>query len=79
MKFAKSVCFTISLFPQILNDSFSTMEEEYTPEYCHELEAAYGKGLMSEGGFEGIEHMFEGISLEGKKALDIGSGLGREI
>jgi|688.fasta_scaffold16661_3 ubiquinone/menaquinone biosynthesis C-methylase UbiE len=53
-----------------------TLEEEYTPSYCMELEAAYGTGMMSEGGREGIEHMFEQIPLNGKKALDIGCGLG---
>ncbi len=52
------------------------MELEYSPNYCLQLEAAYGQGMMSEGGIEGIEHMFEGISLEGKTALDIGCGLG---
>lgn len=35
---------------------------EYTPRYCLQLEAAYGEGMMSEGGKEGIEHMFSGIS-----------------
>ena len=56
--------------------SFPTLEEEYTPKYCSQLEAAYGEGLMSEGGREGIELMFAGIPLEDKLALDIGSGLG---
>ena len=40
------------------------------------LEAGYGKSMMSEGGASAIERLFEGILLEGKKALDIGSGLG---
>ncbi len=56
--------------------AFSTLEEEYTPGYCLQLEAAYGNGMMSEGGSEGIEQMFDQIPLEGKVALDIGSGLG---
>jgi cyclopropane fatty-acyl-phospholipid synthase-like methyltransferase len=56
--------------------NFSSLEDEYTPTYCLQLEAAYGEGMMSEGGVEGIEHMFNSISLEKKKALDIGSGLG---
>lgn len=55
---------------------FSNLEEEYTPKYCLQLEEAYGKGLMSEGGVEGIEHMFDQIQLKDKTALDIGSGLG---
>lgn len=56
--------------------AFATLEEEYTPGYCLQLEAAYGEGMMSEGGSEGIELMFDQIPLEGKVALDIGSGLG---
>lgn len=52
------------------------MEEEYTPKYCFQLEAAYGNGFMSEGGEKGIDSMFEDILLDGKRALDIGSGLG---
>ncbi len=82
MKIGKSSCFysLISLLPLFLYASketaFSSLETEYTPKYCLQLEAAYGKGMMSEGGIEGIEHMFDQISLEKKKALDIGSGLG---
>ena len=49
---------------------------EYTPQYCLQLEAAYGEGMMSEGGSEAIEWMFDLIPIEGKMALDIGSGLG---
>jgi len=52
------------------------LDDEYTPNYCLQLEAAYGKGMMSEGGVEGIEYMFDQISLKDKVALDIGSGLG---
>lgn len=53
-----------------------TLEEVYSPKYCQQLEAAYGKDMMSEGGHEAIEHLFDGIPLQGKKVLDIGSGLG---
>ncbi|MES2345375.1 MAG: methyltransferase domain-containing protein [Chlamydiota bacterium] len=56
--------------------AFSSLEEIYTPKYCLQLEAAYGEGMMSEGGAEGIEYLFDGIALDGKVALDIGSGLG---
>lgn len=52
------------------------IQEEYTPGYCKELEAAYGQGLMSEGGVEGIEAMLEGIKLDNLKAVDFGCGLG---
>lgn len=48
----------------------------YTDEYCHQLELAYGNNMMSEGGGDAIENMFENIDIEHKKALDFGSGLG---
>ena len=50
--------------------------EEYPLDYCEFLEAAYGDGMMSEGGNEAIDSMLEGVELESKKILDIGSGLG---
>lgn len=56
--------------------NFPTYEEAYTPKYCQLLELGYGTGLMSEGGEEGIERMFNGIPLKNKSAIDIGSGLG---
>jgi phosphoethanolamine N-methyltransferase len=56
--------------------AFASLEDEYTPRYCLQLEAAYGHGMMSEGGLDGIELMFDSIPLENKCALDIGSGLG---
>jgi ubiquinone/menaquinone biosynthesis C-methylase UbiE len=55
---------------------YKPLDEVYTPKYCLQLEAAYGKGMMSEGGDEGIEYLFDAIPLTGKVALDIGSGLG---
>lgn len=50
--------------------------DNYSSSYCLTLEAAYGKGMMSEGGIKAIEDMFKGIHLDNKKVLDIGSGLG---
>ncbi len=55
---------------------FETMEDIYTPKYCEQLEAAYGQGMMSEGGSEAIDFLFEGVPIRDKTALDIGSGLG---
>lgn len=57
-------------------ETFSTLEEEYTPHYCLLLEAAYGEGMLSEGGIDGIERMFDQIPVGGKVALDIGCGIG---
>lgn len=65
-----------SLSHSVEHHSFVTFEEEYTPNYCYQLEAAYGPGMMSEGGENGIELMFDSIPLTNKIALDIGSGLG---
>jgi phosphoethanolamine N-methyltransferase len=55
---------------------YQPLNEVYTPKYCLQLEAAYGKGMMSEGGEEGIEYLFDSIPLKSKVGLDIGSGLG---
>lgn len=50
--------------------------DEYPEEYCLALETAYGKGMMSEGGEDGIESLFTTIPLQNKSVLDIGFGLG---
>lgn len=75
-----SLCVTCSLFFSCLygnqKSTFSSLEEEYTPKYCMQLEAAYGTGMMSEGGQEGIDYMFDSVVLDNKVALDIGSGMG---
>lgn len=57
-------------------DIITQMNEEYTSDYCLALEMAYGEGMMSEGGSQAVDAMFEGIELQGKSMLDIGSGLG---
>jgi SAM-dependent methyltransferase len=79
MRFKEKIYLAI-LLPSLLfgseSSTFPTLEDEYTPRYCMQLEAAYGEGLMSEGGKEGIELMFSDIPLENKVALDIGSGVG---
>ena len=48
---------------------------EYSQSYCDLLEVAYGPNMLSEGGSEAIEHMFQHLDLKNKKALDIGFGL----
>src|SRR4051794_34392800 len=50
--------------------------DEYSESYCAMLEMAYGQGIMSAGGTEAIETLFEGLNIKNKKALDIGFGLG---
>jgi phosphoethanolamine N-methyltransferase len=61
---------------KINQDNVSTINATYTKEYCHQLELAYGNNMMSEGGADGINGMFEGVDLNHKTALDFGSGLG---
>ncbi len=58
------------------NTDFKKLIDEYNLDYCYFLEAVYGKGMMSEGGSSAIDSMFEGVDIEHKTALDIGSGLG---
>lgn len=48
---------------------------QYNKEIIDFLEICYGKGLLSPGG-EIINKMFGNIVVEGKKILDLGSGLG---
>jgi len=52
------------------------MIDDYPEAYCYFLEAAYGKGMMSEGGSEAIDHLFSDETLSNKHCLDIGFGLG---
>lgn len=58
------------------NDVHKKLVAEYPTEFCSLLEEHYGSGMMSEGGDQGIDLMFQGIDLKNKKALDVGSGLG---
>lgn len=58
------------------NKEIEKLVAEYPEEYCHMLEFAYGEGMMSEGGVEAIDAMFQGIDLNDKKILDIGCGMG---
>jgi ubiquinone/menaquinone biosynthesis C-methylase UbiE len=49
---------------------------EYSDKYCLGLEAAYGHGMMSEGGSLAVEKLFQGIDPRNKRIVDIGSGIG---
>jgi ubiquinone/menaquinone biosynthesis C-methylase UbiE len=40
------------------------------------FEALYGKGLISLGGYQAVDRLFDKIPLAGKHLLDIGSGIG---
>src|SRR5690348_5420085 len=52
------------------------LDNEYSKEFTDLIELIYGSEFLSQGGKESIDIMFEGQILEGKKLLDIGSGLG---
>lgn len=57
-------------------DDFQKLIDEYSAEYCLFLESTYGDQMLSEGGTLAIDRLFAGTSLNNKKALDIGFGLG---
>lgn len=48
----------------------------YQPENIPLFEALYGQQLISLGELPAIDNMFSGVSIQNKKALDIGFGLG---
>ncbi len=48
----------------------------YRPENVSLFETIYGKNLISLGGFPAVELLFSGLTITGKKALDLGFGLG---
>ena len=48
----------------------------YTKDFIDIIEIVYGDGFLSSGSFSSVDLMFNGIDLDGEKALDIGSGLG---
>jgi ubiquinone/menaquinone biosynthesis C-methylase UbiE len=50
--------------------------QEYSENYCLFLEAAYGAHMISEGGEQAIDRMFNQENLRDQKILDIGFGLG---
>jgi phosphoethanolamine N-methyltransferase len=51
-------------------------EVEYTDAMIKMLELIWGEGFMAPGGPELADRLVAGIDLEGKRLLDIGSGLG---
>lgn len=53
-----------------------TSFKDYEDEFISLIEMVYGEGLLSQGGVESINEMFQGIDLDGLKVLDLGSGLG---
>lgn len=54
----------------------NSLDEEYSKEFTDIIEFVYGSEFLSQGGFSSVDMMFDGEYLDGKKVLDIGSGLG---
>lgn len=52
------------------------LDNEYAKAFTDLIELVYGPELLSQGGTQSIDLLFEGQELNGKKVLDIGSGLG---
>ncbi len=52
------------------------LDIEYSKDFTDLIELVYGSELLSQGGTDSIDLMFVGQDLNGKKLLDIGSGLG---
>jgi phosphoethanolamine N-methyltransferase len=49
---------------------------QYAKAFSDALQFMWGKGFLSPGGPAEVRQMLDGESLEGKRVLDIGSGLG---
>ena len=56
--------------------SADQLDAEYSKDFTDLVELVYGSDFLSQGGHESVDRMFEGQILDGKKLLDIGSGLG---
>jgi len=50
--------------------------KEYDHSFTNLMQLTLGEGFLSFGGTKFIDRLFEGINLNGKKILDVGSGLG---
>ena len=76
-----SACLCNPLFSQDMNTitSYNPADvefERYDEDFVSLVEMVYGQGLLSQGGLASIDELFSGITLDGLKLLDIGSGLG---
>lgn len=60
----------------MVSSRFNMSKDTYVEENVPLFEAIYGKGLISLGGFQAINSMFEGLELRNKTLLDVGSGIG---
>ncbi len=56
--------------------SDATHDGEYDPKLLAMLELVWGAGFLSPGGPAAVDEIVEGLELDGKLVVDIGSGLG---
>jgi len=71
-----AVLFSIMLISNSLTANYLNRETEYDKEFVQAIEIAYGDGYLSSGGKQTVERIFKNISLDGKKILDFGCGVG---
>ena len=58
------------------NNIVTPSSSGYDEKFINLVELLYGQDFLSQGGVESIDTMFSQTNLEGKKILDLGSGLG---
>lgn len=56
--------------------SIQNRPKEYDTTFTDLMQMTVGEGFLSFGGTEFLDKLFHGISLQGKKILDVGCGLG---
>ena len=59
-----------------MSQHISDLEVEYHDSMIAMLELIWGEGFMAPGGADLVDRLVRGIDLDGKRVLDIGSGLG---
>ena len=56
-----------------------SVAQGYNEEFIDLVEMVYGKGFLSQGGGKSAERLLANITIENRKILDIGSGLGGPV
>lgn len=72
--------FASSIYTQQIPEQFFSTEKlsnHYSPQFLRILQIVFGTDeLLSEGGYDSVDHMFASIDLSHKKVLDVGCGFG---
>jgi len=64
---------------QLEKQTKDAASQGYHIEFIELVELIYGKGFLSQGGPASVKRMVQNVDLNGKKVLDIGSGLGGPV